>query len=151
MDINEIRELIQLIERAPDIKEFEMERSGVRIRVRKQAGKKASASLSAGAQSAPKAAEAPLSASEESARDESLHLFKSPIVGTFYASSKPDADPFVKPGDPVSAGTVLCIVEAMKIFNQIECDVEGEMVRRLVDNEQAVEYGEPLFEIRLRE
>ncbi|MEE8586763.1 MAG: acetyl-CoA carboxylase biotin carboxyl carrier protein [Acidobacteriota bacterium] len=149
MDINEIRELIQLIEESPDIKEFEMERSGVRIRIRKQSGKKVSAAT-VQALPAQKEAGTQETAVEAPAQDESLHQFKSPIVGTFYTSEKPGADPFVKPGDPVSPGTVLCIVEAMKLFNQIECDVEGELVRRLVDTEQAVEYGEPLFEIRLK-
>ncbi len=150
MDINEIRELIQLIEKAPDIKEFEMERSGVRIRVRKQTGKRVPA---AKGPALPDQQEVSIqeSAVEEPAQDESLHQFKSPIVGTFYSSSKPGEDPFVKPGDHVVPGTVLCIIEAMKLFNQIECDVEGELVRCLVDNEQAVEYGEPLFEIRLKE
>ena len=147
MDINEIRELLQLIEEAPDIKEFEMERSGVRIRIRKQSGKKVSAAT---LQVLPVEAGTQESAAEAPPQDESLHQFTSPIVGTFYASEKSGADPLVKPGDHVSPGTVLCIVEAMKLFNQIECDVEGELVRRLVDNQQAVEYGEPLFEIRLK-
>ena len=81
--------------------------------------------------------------------DESLHLFKSPIVGTFYLSSKPDAPAFVEIGQQVQEGTVLCIIEAMKIFNQIESDITGEIVRVLAENGQPVEYGETLFEIRL--
>ena len=81
--------------------------------------------------------------------DESLHLFEAPIVGTFYLSSKPDAPPFVEIGQQIQEGTVLCIIEAMKIFNQIESDIAGEVVRILVENGQPVEYGEALFELRL--
>jgi acetyl-CoA carboxylase biotin carboxyl carrier protein len=75
-------------------------------------------------------------------------MVKSPIVGTFYESPAPGAAPFVKPGDLVQAGQVLCIIEAMKLMNEIEADVGGEVVKRLVNNNQAVEYGTPLFAIR---
>jgi acetyl-CoA carboxylase biotin carboxyl carrier protein len=76
-------------------------------------------------------------------------IFEAPIVGTFYLTPKPDAEPFVKIGDPVGKGKVLCIIEAMKIFNQIESDVDGKIVRVLVENGQPVEYGQPLFEIQV--
>jgi acetyl-CoA carboxylase biotin carboxyl carrier protein len=82
------------------------------------------------------------------AAEEDLHTVKSPIVGTFYESPAPGAPPFVKPGDTVRAGQVLCIIEAMKLMNEIESDVSGEVVKRLVPNGQAVEYGQPLFAIR---
>ena len=84
---------------------------------------------------------APSAASEE-------HVVKSPIVGTFYASPSPDAQPFVKPGDKVAKGQVICIVEAMKLMNEIESDIAGEIVRMLVENGSPVEYGQPLFAIR---
>jgi acetyl-CoA carboxylase biotin carboxyl carrier protein len=77
-----------------------------------------------------------------------LHTVKSPIVGTFYAAPAPDAPPFVKVGDAVTRGQVLCIVEAMKLMNEIEADQAGEIVRCLVENGQPVEYGQPLFAIR---
>lgn len=77
------------------------------------------------------------------------HVIKSPIVGTFYGSPSPDAPPFVKPGDKVAKGQVVCIVEAMKLMNEIEADVAGEIVRALVENGSPVEYGQPLFAIRL--
>ena len=77
-------------------------------------------------------------------------LFRSPIVGTFYESPSPGSPPFVKPGDAVEAGQVLCIIEAMKLMNEIECDAAGELANRLVKNGQPVEYGQPLFEIRPR-
>jgi acetyl-CoA carboxylase biotin carboxyl carrier protein len=89
------------------------------------------------AQSAPSAAPA---------ADE--HLIKSPIVGTFYAGPSPDAGPFVKVGDHVEAGQTVCIIEAMKLMNEIEADIGGEVARVLVENAQPVEYGEPLFALR---
>lgn len=76
-----------------------------------------------------------------------LHVIKSPIVGTFYASPSPGADAFVRIGDQVASGQVLCIIEAMKLMNEIEADVAGEVMRIFVENGQPVEYGEPLFAI----
>jgi len=77
-----------------------------------------------------------------------LHIVKSPIVGTFYESPSPGSPPFVKPGDAIEAGQVLCIIEAMKLMNEIEADMSGEVVKRLVNNGQPVEYGQALFSIR---
>ena len=77
-----------------------------------------------------------------------LHTIKSPIVGTFYAGSNPEAGPFVKLGDMVEAGQTVCIIEAMKLMNEIEAEISGEVVRILVENGQPVEYGEPLFALR---
>ncbi|MGA9145316.1 MAG: acetyl-CoA carboxylase biotin carboxyl carrier protein, partial [Candidatus Acidiferrales bacterium] len=82
------------------------------------------------------------------ARAEDLHVVKSPIVGTFYSSASPEADPFVTVGAKVDSGQVLCIIEAMKLMNEIESDVAGEIVKAFVENGQPVEYGEPLFGIR---
>jgi acetyl-CoA carboxylase biotin carboxyl carrier protein len=81
-------------------------------------------------------------------RVEELHIIKSPIVGTFYAAASPEAQPFVKVGDAVQEGKVVCIVEAMKLMNEIEADVSGDIVRVLVENGQPVEYGQPLFAVR---
>jgi acetyl-CoA carboxylase biotin carboxyl carrier protein len=94
------------------------------------------------------AASAGTPAAAQPAATEELHIVKSPIVGTFYESPSPGAPAFVKPGDSVSPGQVLCIIEAMKLMNEIECDVAGEFVKRLVNNSQPVEYGQPLFAIR---
>jgi acetyl-CoA carboxylase biotin carboxyl carrier protein len=105
----------------------------------------ASAHVSAPATSASPAAE-PAQAVPAPAADE--HVIKSPIVGTFYAGASPDAAPFVRVGDFVEAGQTVCIVEAMKLMNEIEADVSGEIVRVLVENAQPVEYGEPLFAMR---
>jgi len=79
---------------------------------------------------------------------ENLHLVKSPIVGTFYAAPSPDSPPFVTPGEVVKRGQVLCIVEAMKLMNEIEADQAGEVVRQFAENGQPVEYGQPLFALR---
>lgn len=87
---------------------------------------------------------------EESIEDAAMHTVRSPIVGTFYESPSPGAPAFVKLGDQVEAGQVLCIVEAMKLMNEIESDAAGEVVKRLVSNGQPVEYGQPLFILRSR-
>jgi acetyl-CoA carboxylase biotin carboxyl carrier protein len=148
MNIKEIRELIELIEQS-NIEEFEMERSGVRIRI----SKTLTGPL---VTQRPTVVETPLPDSSEKIpteetpeKEESNHIFTAPIVGTFYLTPKPDAEPFVKAGDHVTESTVLCIIEAMKIFNQIECDIEGDIIRILVENGQPVEYGQPLFEIQV--
>ena len=86
--------------------------------------------------------------SEETESDSSLHVIKSPIVGTFYRAPAPDADAYVQVGDTVSAGSVLCIIEAMKLMNEIESDVEGKIVKILVENGKPVEYNQPLFMIQ---
>jgi acetyl-CoA carboxylase biotin carboxyl carrier protein len=87
-------------------------------------------------------------AAKEASPEEGLHIVKSPIVGTFYESPSPGAPPFVKPGDKVSLGQVICIVEAMKLMNEIESDVAGEVVKMLVANNQPIEYGQALYAIR---
>ena len=84
------------------------------------------------------------------APEEGLHIVRSPIVGTFYESPSPGSPPFVKPGDIVEAGQILCIVEAMKLMNEIESDVAGEIVKKLVANNAPIEYGQELFAIRPR-
>ena len=104
----------------------------------------------AGGQAAAPAAAAPVAAAPAAEADPlaGAHIVKSPIVGTFYASPSPDAEPFVKVGDTVKKGQVLCIVEAMKLMNEIEADASGEVVKVLVEAGQPVEYGQPLFAIK---
>jgi acetyl-CoA carboxylase biotin carboxyl carrier protein len=96
--------------------------------------------------STPPSADSTPAAAEEAG----LHIVKSPIVGTFYEASAPGAEPFVKVGDQVESGQVICIVEAMKLMNEIECDAAGEVVKRMVASGQPVEYGQALFAIRPR-
>ena len=83
-------------------------------------------------------------------REENLHIVRSPIVGTFYESPSPGSPPFVKVGDTLEVGQVLCIVEAMKLMNEIECDASGELVKKLVTNGQPIEYGQDLFAVRAK-
>ncbi|MFI5104140.1 MAG: acetyl-CoA carboxylase biotin carboxyl carrier protein [Terriglobales bacterium] len=161
MNQKELKELIDfLIEK--DISEFELERGDVKVRIKR--GGDASAPVIAHAmpmasmpvampgQPAPSAAPVPAASHTPSAppAEEELHSVKSPIVGTFYEAPAPGSLPFVKPGDQVAAGQVLCIIEAMKLMNEIESDASGEIVKVLVNNGQPVEYGQPLFAIRPR-
>jgi acetyl-CoA carboxylase biotin carboxyl carrier protein len=97
---------------------------------------------------APPAASAAPPASPAANPDDGLHIVESPIVGTFYGSPSPGAPSFVSPGDHVEKGQVICIVEAMKLMNEIESDAAGEIVKCLVTNGQPIEYGQPLFSIR---
>ena len=109
------------------------------------------ASAPAASAAAPVHATAPAaSAAVPAPVEEALHEVKSPIVGTFYESPSPGAESFVKIGDQVEVGQVLCIVEAMKLMNEIEADVAGEVVKRIATSGQPVEYGQPLFAIRAR-
>jgi acetyl-CoA carboxylase biotin carboxyl carrier protein len=162
MNQKELKELIEfLIEK--DIAEFELERGDVKVRI-KRAGEQtvvhshtepryfavppaagpaaeigAVPVVVAAAATPPPAAPAP---------EEGLQKVKSPIVGTFYEAPSPGAPPFVKVGDTVEVGQVLCIVEAMKLLNEIESDVAGEIVKKLASNGQPIEYGQELFVIR---
>jgi acetyl-CoA carboxylase biotin carboxyl carrier protein len=160
MNLKEIKELIELMTEK-DVSELELERAGVRLRISRarkaavEAGMPASV-LAAAPEAAPAlaanpaaapAAAAPPAAPPAEPREEP-HVVKSPIVGTFYEAPAPGAPPFVKLGDPVQPGTVLCVIEAMKLMNEIESDVAGEILKRLVENAQPVEYGEALFAIR---
>ena len=164
MDGNKLEELRALVEflKANEIAEFDMEQDDLKVRI-KFAGEPAAAPaggfdmaqlsrLMASAPAAPVAAAAPLAASAApaAAAEEVLHEVKSPIVGTFYESPSPGASPFVKIGDQVEVGQVLCIVEAMKLMNEIEADVAGEVVKRIAARGQPVEYGQALFAIRAR-
>lgn len=82
--------------------------------------------------------------------DADCFVIKSPIVGTYYCASGPESQPFVKKGDQVKKGDVLCIIEAMKLMNEIDCDVDGEIIEVLLSNEAVVEYGQPMFKIRTK-
>ena len=93
-------------------------------------------------------AEAPKQEEKKVVQNENLHKITSPMVGTFYSSSSPDTPPYVSVGDRVSKDSIVCIVEAMKLFNEIDADVEGEIVEILVNNGQLVEYGQPLFLVK---
>jgi len=155
MSIDEIRELLELFNES-GVGELEIERDGERIRIRK-AGQtpeyQISPVLAAAAQpqepaAAPSAA-AP-SAPETPAADSGQVLVKSPIVGTYYDAPSPGSAPFVTVGDAVEPGKVLCIIESMKLMNEIEAETAGVIAAKLVENGRPVEYGEALFSIRPR-
>jgi len=149
---SEIKELMEYIE-ASSFVEFELEREGFKIKLVKR-----SALTNGSAGSASPAAQAVLAAVTQVAEapaprpavveSPDVHLVKSPIVGTFYRAGSPTARSFVEVGDRVKKGQVLCIIEAMKLMNEIESDSDGEILEVLVANGQPVEYGEPLFKIR---
>ena len=161
MDGNKLEALRALVEflKANEIAEFDMEQDDLKVRI-KFAGAPAAAAggfdmgqLSRLMASAPAAAPVAASAvapAPWAPAEEALHEVKSPIVGTFYESPSPGAAAFVKVGDQVEVGQVLCIVEAMKLMNEIESDVAGEVVKRIAASGQPVEYGQPLFAIRAR-
>jgi acetyl-CoA carboxylase biotin carboxyl carrier protein len=164
MNQKELKELIEfLIEK--DIAEFELERGDVKVRIKRRAepappsaGDARYFAVHAASPPAPELAGKPGVPAEPSTVQESapaaieqgLHMVHSPIVGTFYECPSPGSPPFVKVGDIVEVGQVLCIVEAMKLMNEIESDVAGEIVTKLITNGQPIEYGQDLFAIRPR-
>ncbi len=157
-EIQQIEQLLRYMSEF-NLEEFEYSRGDFRIRLRKPSPGAAGAATARAA--APEiivpfappsgtAAEEPgpaPSAPDERAT-EGLHIIKSPIVGTFYGAPSPGADAFVRVGSHVESGQTLCIVEAMKLMNEIESDVSGEVIRIFVENGQPVEYGQPLFGLR---
>ncbi|WP_420798852.1 acetyl-CoA carboxylase biotin carboxyl carrier protein [Geothrix limicola] len=158
MGLEEIKSLIALVGREP-FQEFEFEAGDMRFRIRKdgpapiiQASAPAPIVMAAPAPvhhvpavPAPLAPAAPAAPADEPG----IHYVTSPIVGTFYRASNPTATPFTSPGDFVKPGQTLCIIEAMKLMNEIESDVAGEIVKVLVENGTPVEYGERLFAVRI--
>ena len=171
-DIEQLKELVAFL-KENEIAEFDLDRGDLKVRLKfasavvppaapaagvdlaslaRLMGSSSGAAghvpqMSAGAsglQSAP-----PAAAAAPVAEEEALHIIKSPIVGTFYESPSPGSSAFVVNGDRIEKGQVVCIVEAMKLMNEIEADATGEIVKRLVNNGQPVEYGQPLFAVRI--
>lgn len=142
----QIQDLIDLLKRN-HLTELEIERAGVRIRVRHEVGMKTvSATVSEPGHVAAPAVAAQSTLPNELVQDAAGHItITSPIVGTFYRSPSPDADPYVEEGDYVKKGQVLCIVEAMKLMNEIESEVDGRVTKILVESTKPVEYGQALF------
>jgi acetyl-CoA carboxylase biotin carboxyl carrier protein len=171
--MDELRELIALI-RENGLAEFELEREGFRVRLRRDtgsAGEEDSSGRAISAQAISRAGPVTTSTTKASSmpptapfmavpshpgaraetaasEDQDLHIITSPIVGTFYRSSSPNAEPFVKIGAQVETDTVVCIIEAMKLMNEILAEASGEVVKIYVENGQPVEYGQPLFGIK---
>ena len=148
VDLTDVERLLAFMDKH-GLEEFEYARGGVHIRLKKPGFASVSIPrVTMSPEPSYASAEAPRPASHGAAAARSdLHVIKSPIVGTFYSSPSPGADPFVTAGAKVEAGQVLCIIEAMKLMNEIESDAAGQLVRVFVENGQPVEYGEPLFGI----
>jgi len=161
MDENNLEKLRELVEflKANEIAEYETERGDEKLRIKFataqaaapagfDAGQLARLLAAAPAAGAPAAAASAAASEPAASAAAPAHQVKSPIVGTFYESPSPGSPAFVKIGDVVEVGQVLCIVEAMKLMNEIESDVAGEVVARIATSGQPVEYGQPLFEIK---
>ncbi len=152
MDLNLVKRLVKILENS-QLTDLEIEEGDLRIKIAKniQVAHSPQSLVSYVQQPVQQNPEQPKSEPKKQtpADDESkLHAIKSPIVGTFYRAPSPEADPYVQVGDTVSSGTVLCIVEAMKLMNEIESDISGKIVKILVDNGKPVEYNQPLFLIQ---
>ncbi len=166
LKIQEIREIIKLVDQS-SVDEFSYEHDGSKIKLKKNNGvtvttqapqvvqeiqekqqPSAQALQQAPVQETTNAKTEVKEAEETQANDSNLHKITSPMVGTFYKSSSPETDAYVKIGDKVSEESVVCIVEAMKLFNEIEAEIKGEIVEILVKDGQLVEYGQPLFLVK---
>lgn len=150
MDLRKLKTLIDLVSES-NVSELEITEAEGKVRIVKSAPATAVAQVMAVAPAAPvlapvqAAAEAPAAAAPVA--EPTGHIVKSPMVGTFYRASSPGAKPFAEVGQSIKDGETICIVEAMKILNEIECDKSGTITQILVENGQAVEYGQPLFVI----
>jgi acetyl-CoA carboxylase biotin carboxyl carrier protein len=159
VNMEELRELIGLL-RENGLAELELENEGFRVRLRRESASEPQSHAAAPAPAPAPAPAAPTPASPAApahpgtqattaaSQDQDLHIIPSPIVGTFYRSPSPAADPFVKIGSNVEPESVVCIIEAMKLMNEIQAEATGEVVKIYVENGQPVEYGQPLFGIR---
>jgi acetyl-CoA carboxylase biotin carboxyl carrier protein len=137
MDLKELKELIKMVTEK-GITEFEIEREGFRLRICRPSEPPVAPPVTA-----------PVTQPPATAPEQELHIIKSPIVGTFYRSPSPTSDPFVKIGDNVDQETVVCIIEAMKLMNEIHAEITGEVVKVFAENAQPVEYGQPLFGVKI--
>jgi acetyl-CoA carboxylase biotin carboxyl carrier protein len=148
MNIDEVKDLIRVVLQS-DINEFELEHSGTRIKLRRgRESTSISISPPASANAASPQSLLPPSDISEDPEEAGLHFITSPIVGTFYRAPSPEAESYVKLGDQVKQGSILCLVEAMKLMNEIPSDVEGEIARIYVETGNPVEFGQKLFGIR---
>jgi acetyl-CoA carboxylase biotin carboxyl carrier protein len=159
MNIKEVKDLIHEVLQS-DISEFELEHTGTKLKLKRGfsidpaagasvSSRPATISLAPSVQVAAEGA-APPSEKSGDLEEDALHIITSPIVGTVYRAPSPGAEPYVKLGDPVEEGTILCLVEAMKLMNEIPSDIEGEVARVYIENARPVEFGQKLFGIRPR-
>lgn len=158
LNLDELRELADLVDEH-GFTDFEFENANIRVRLSKntpapmmqavQPYQNIPTQTQSAPQSAAPSADASSSAEVETDSDAGLHKITSPIVGTFFRSSAPDKPPYVEEGSQVNPASIVCIVEAMKLMNEIEAEVTGEIVKIYVENEQPVEYGQPLFGVKI--
>ena len=148
-DLKKLRRLIELMNEH-DLGEIDLRDGEIRVRLRKH-GEVVTVAPARAAPVAAPAAVAPPAASAAPAADDSLAVIKSPMVGTFFVSSNPESPPFVKVGDRVGADSTVCIIEAMKVFNEIPAEMSGQIAAVLVKNGDPVEYGQPLFKVDTRQ
>ncbi len=153
-DVRKIRRLVELMNEH-DLSEMDLRQGDTRIQIRRGRQAPVETVVRSAPMAAPAAPAAPLPVPEATPAvakppEEHEALIVSPMVGTFYSASDPDSPPYVKVGDPVGADTVVCIVEAMKVFNEIKAEVSGKIVAVLVDNGEPVEFGQPLFKVDTR-
>ena len=148
LNLSELKELFALIAER-DITEFELEEEGVKLRIKKGGSATVSEPLVpvAPAARAPAAAPTPAAAPADTA-EEGLSLVTAPMVGTFYLQPEPGAEPFARKGDRIAKGQILCIIEAMKLMNEIESELSGELAEIYVESGQPVQYGDKLFAVR---
>lgn len=154
MDIKLIKQVVDLMKRS-DISEFEFEEDGFKLRLSSKSGDAPQIIQAAPAPqtAAPFPATTPAPAAEASpaapaAEEKGISIVKSPMVGTFYAAASPESPPFTKVGEKVTADSIVCIIEAMKVMNEIQAEMSGTITEVLVENGEAVEYGQPLFKVK---
>jgi len=150
MNLKELKEIIDIVTSKDAIEELEIEKSGVRLRIKRTSNHAVVHTPAVSLTAVPSVISAPPGEEPPREAEEEFSYIKSPIVGTFYKSPSPTSEPFVNIGDFVEKGSVVCIIEAMKLMNEIESDMAGEVISILVENGQPVEYGERLFAIRPR-
>lgn len=154
MDINEIKKLIKVFENAK-VTELSIQEGDLKIKISKNGSTSSNTALPQAfpvempVVSAPVVESAPkeVTSVSDTTENDNYHIIKSPIVGTFYRAPAPDADPYIQVGDSVTEGSVMCIVEAMKLMNEIESDISGKIVQILVEDGSPVEFNQPLFKI----
>lgn len=154
MEIKDIKAIYKFL-RETDIVELEIEGAAGKLRLKRGVAAGVAQPVFQAPAAAPAQAPAPKSANEikkeeaERVKAENIKIVTSPMVGTYYRSASPESQPFVELGSIVKSGQTLCIIEAMKLMNEVECEYNGKIVQILVDNGQPVEYGEPLFHVEV--
>ena len=153
MDLKVIKQVVELMKRS-EISEFEIEEEGFKLRLSRKNGEthivQAAPMVAPTVAPAthPEATTAPAEPAKPPAEDPDVFVIKSPMVGTFYSASSPESPPFAKIGDKVTTDSIVCIIEAMKVMNEIHAETTGTIIEVLVENSEAVEYGQPLFKVK---